>query len=89
MRAKLNLDKASTISKFVEIASTVKGDVYLTNNNHQYVVSAKSLLGSMYSLEWSDGIWLECDDENVCIKYVDYISSLINNMRMSLGKANI
>ena len=54
MRVKLNLDKASTISKFVEIASTVKGDVYLTNNNHQYVVS----------LEWSDGIWLECDDEN-------------------------
>ena len=32
---------------------------------------------------------VECDDENVCIKYVDYISSLINNMRMSLGKANI
>lgn len=64
MRVKLNLDKASTIRDFVEVASTVNGDVYLTNNSHQYVVSAKSLLGAMYSLEWSDGIWLECEDEN-------------------------
>ena len=64
MRVKLNLDKASTIRDFVEVASTVKGNVYLTNNDHQYVVSAKSLLGAMYSLEWSEGVWLECEDEN-------------------------
>lgn len=64
MRVKLNLDKASSISDFVNVASGVKGNVYLTNNDHQYVVSAKSLLGAMYSLEWSDGIWLECEDEN-------------------------
>lgn len=64
MRVKLNLDKASTIRDFVVVASTVKGNVYLTNNNHQYVVSAKSLLGAMYSLEWSEGVWLECEDEN-------------------------
>lgn len=32
---------------------------------------------------------VECDDENVCIKYVDYISSLINNKRVSIGKKEI
>lgn len=32
---------------------------------------------------------VECDDENVCIKYVDYISSLINNKRVSIGKKDI
>ena len=64
MRVKLNLDKATTVHEFVAVASSVKGNVYLTNDNHQFIVSAKSLLGALYSLEWSSGVWLECEDEN-------------------------
>lgn len=64
MRVKLNLDRETIVNEFVEVASSVKGNVYLTNDNHQFIVSGKSLLGALYSLEWSNGVWLECEDEN-------------------------
>ena len=45
----------------------------LTNDNHQFVVSGKSLMGVMYSLEWSDGTWLECDEDDAYSKFRDFM----------------
>lgn len=64
MRVKLNLDTMRKINEFVGVATTVQSNVYLTNDNHQFVVSAKSLIAAIYSLEWAEGVWLECEDEN-------------------------
>lgn len=64
MRVKLNLDTLSKVNEFVSVATTVQSNVYLTNDNHQFVVNAKSMLAAIYSLEWSNGVWLECEDEN-------------------------
>jgi hypothetical protein len=64
MRVKLNLDTMKKVSDFVGVATTVQSNVYLTNDNHQFVVNAKSMIAALYSLEWSEGIWLECEDEN-------------------------
>jgi phosphotransferase system HPr-like phosphotransfer protein len=64
MRVKLNLDTMKKVNEFVKVATTVQSDVFLTNDNHQFVVNAKSMIAALYSLEWSDGIWLECADNN-------------------------
>lgn len=64
MRVKLNLDTMKKVNDFVGVAATVQSNVYLTNDNHQFVVNAKSMIAALYSLEWADGIWLECEDEN-------------------------
>ena len=64
MRVKLNLDTMKKINEFVGVATTVQSNVYLTNDNHQFVVNAKSLIAAIYSLEWAEGVWLECEDEN-------------------------
>jgi hypothetical protein len=64
MRVKLNLDTMKKINEFVGVATTVQSNVYLTNDSHQFVVNAKSLIAAIYSLEWAEGVWLECEDEN-------------------------
>ena len=64
MRVKLNLDTMRKVNDFVRVATTVQSDVFLTNDSHQFVVNAKSMIAALYSLEWSDGIWLECADDN-------------------------
>ena len=45
MKAKINIDTVSAINQFVNICSTLKCPVHLTDGS-QYTVSAKSLLGS-------------------------------------------
>ena len=61
MRHKIKLLTQSDALKFVTIASSIKEDVYLTNENHQLVVSAKSLLGVRYGqIEWHD-LYVECE----------------------------
>lgn len=64
MRVKLNLDTMRKVNEFVGVATTVQSNVYLTNDNHKFVVNAKSLIAALYSLEWAEGVWLECEDEN-------------------------
>lgn len=73
MRVKINLDTMKSVQEFVKLATQTSSGVYLTNNDHQFVVSAKSMLGVMYSLEWSDGLWLECDDENAYSKFKQFM----------------
>jgi len=62
MRAKLNLVTMSDVQKFVNAASKCEGKVILTDSERNYVVSAKSMLGAIYTLEW-DEIWCEADSD--------------------------
>lgn len=62
MKLKINLDTMSSISKFVDICSRIERPVYLTDENGDFKVSAKSLLGALYTMEWSD-VWCICDTD--------------------------
>ena len=61
MRAKIRLDTMKDISQFVGICSNVTEPVHITDGAG-LKVSAKSILGVMYSMEFSD-IWCECDKD--------------------------
>lgn len=60
MKVKVNLDTLSEVSQFVAIATAIKSPVYLSCGD--FKVSAKSLLGAVYTMEWSE-IWCECADD--------------------------
>ena len=61
MRAKIRLDTMKDISQFVGICSNGAEPVHITDGAG-LKVSAKSILGVMYSMEFSD-IWCECDKD--------------------------
>ncbi len=62
MRIKIRLDTMNEINSFVKDMTSTESDVFLTDKNRNYVVSAKSLLGAVYSMEW-DEIWCESSDD--------------------------
>lgn len=57
MKQKIRLDTMADIQDFVNSVSEVSEPVYLTASTLR--VSAKSLLGAVYSMEW-DEVWCEC-----------------------------
>ena len=61
MRAKINLDTMSRINKFVAICSKLNHKVNLIDGE-QYCVSAKSLIGVVATLDWSE-VYVECDHD--------------------------
>lgn len=61
MKIKVRLDTVTDIANFVLIASQVKSDVYLTNNNG-LKVNGKSFLGVAYAQEFNE-LWCECDED--------------------------
>lgn len=61
MKAKIRLDTMRDISDFVRICSGIGANVYITDNAG-LCVSAKSMLGAMYALEF-DELWCECDED--------------------------
>ena len=60
MRVKVDLVTMSDVVQFVGIATQVNEPVYLVG--HDFRVSAKSLLGAAYTLEW-DETWCECEKD--------------------------
>lgn len=60
MRAKIELVTLGDVKSFVAIATKIKEPVYLVGED--FKVSAKSLLGATYSMEW-DEIWCECEKD--------------------------
>ena len=70
MKAKIRLDTITDIAKFVLIASQVKTDVYLTNDNG-LKVDGKSFLGVAHAHEF-DNLWCECD-EDIYMRIKDFI----------------
>ena len=61
MRAKIRLDTMKDITQFVAICSKVAEPVHITDGVG-LKVSAKSVLGVMYSMEF-DNIWCECEHD--------------------------
>lgn len=59
MRAKIRLDTMKDINQFVSICSAVSAPVYITDGAGLRV-SAKSVLGVMYSMEFAE-IWCESE----------------------------
>lgn len=62
MRERIRLDTMSEINNFVADMTKYGGKVSLTDKERNFVVSAKSMLGAVYSMEW-DEIWVECDED--------------------------
>ena len=52
MRVRINLDTMSKITDFVSDATKFNGKIYLTDAKRDFIVSAKSLLGAVYSIEF-------------------------------------
>lgn len=61
MKAKIRLDTMKEINQFVAICSAVHAPVHVTDGAG-LKVSAKSVLGVMYSMEFED-IWCECEED--------------------------
>ena len=61
MRARVRLDTMKDINQFVSACAKVNKPVYITDGAG-LKVSAKSVLGVMYSMEF-DVIWCECEDD--------------------------
>lgn len=59
-RTKIRLDTLSDVNKFVDVMSTVKDNVWLSDDDGSRV-SAKSLLGALYSMEWTH-IYCYCEN---------------------------
>ncbi len=62
MRIKIRLDTMSEINAFVNAMTKTGANVYLTDKNRNFIVSAKSMLGAVYSMEW-DEVWCESDED--------------------------
>lgn len=60
MRVKVYLETMNDVAQFVAIATQVDVPVYLVGNDFR--VSAKSLLGALYTMEWED-VWCECEKD--------------------------
>ena len=61
MRIKIRLDTMSEVTSFVADMTRSGANVFLTDKNRNFIVSAKSMLGAVYSMEWEE-VWCESDD---------------------------
>ena len=61
MRTRIRLDTLSDVNSFVAVTTRINEDIALEDNaGHR--VNAKSLLGSIYTLEWEQ-IFVTCDKD--------------------------
>lgn len=61
MKVKVRLDTLSDIKGFVNAVSPIATEVHLTDGNN-LTVSAKSILGAMYTMEWSE-VYCTCEKD--------------------------
>ena len=61
MRARIRLDTLNDIKSFISTVSPVDANITL-EDNEGHCVSAKSLMGAIYSMEW-DAIYCNCDKD--------------------------
>ena len=61
MKVKIRLDTFSDAKRFSDITSLLPGQVLITDNKG-LCVSAKSILGALYSLEF-DELWCEAEED--------------------------
>ena len=70
MRERIRLDTMKDIENFVNIVSEINKDVYLEDETG-LKVSAKSILGALYTMEWNH-IYCCCDID-ISGKIIDFI----------------
>lgn len=63
VRFRIRLDTMANINKFVSIATSVSGNVDLSDGDG-HCVSAKSLLGALATMDW-DRIYCTCPESVV------------------------
>ena len=61
MKAQIRLETLSDVHEFVYLTTKHRGEVYITDNNG-LKVSAKSVLGALYALEFEE-LWCECEED--------------------------
>lgn len=62
-KLKINIDTGAKIQKFVDIINQNNIDAVLetTANGVDYRVNARSLLGALATMDWSEGVWVKSD----------------------------
>lgn len=61
MRARIRLDTLGDIKAFISTVVSIEDKITL-EDNEGHCVSAKSLMGAIYSMEW-DAIYCNCDKD--------------------------
>ena len=61
MKVQIRLDTLHDVQDFVRIATAMHGNIFITDGNG-LKVSAKSLLGAVYAMEF-DELWCESDED--------------------------
>jgi hypothetical protein len=64
MKARINIDTLNKIYSFVRICENLGGDIRLVDGNG-YCVSAKSLVGAIATMDWSQVI-VESEQDIYC-----------------------
>lgn len=70
-RVKVRLDTQKDVAEFVKIADTIEEDVYLVDNTYNRV-NGKSLMGCLYSLEFSE-LYVESNYEGLSNKFKNFL----------------
>ena len=71
MKVQINIDTLSKINTFVTICSRLDCRVNLIDG-HGYCVSAKSLIGAIATMDWSQ-VFVECD-KDIYSYIIDFIA---------------
>ena len=61
MKTKIHLETINDVTAFIAVTNRVPEPVYITDGAN-CKVSAKSLLGALYSMEFSE-LWCECEKD--------------------------
>lgn len=73
MRLKINLNTQSDVQHLVEVATSIKENVWLTDAEHNLKVSGKSLLGALYTMSDWDDIYVECE-KDLYLQLIDLVA---------------
>ena len=79
MKVKINIDTLSKINAFVSICSRIDCRVNLIDGEG-YRVSAKSLIGAVATMDWSQ-VFVECD-KDIYSYIVDFVAEQYNVNKM-------
>lgn len=71
MKAKVNLETGSSIQRFVDICSRIPEKVFLVDGDN-FCVSAKSLLGAVATMDWTE-VYVVCE-KDIRASIMDYLA---------------
>lgn len=71
MKAKIRLETLTDIKNFVSAVNSLDASVFLTDGEG-FCVSGKSIMGALYTLEWSD-VYVT-SDKDIYSKIKDFVA---------------